>query len=250
MVSAREATTDFHTAEPAEIITQIMADDARFVIETLGEINAGKVDSAFQGRLNLDQIGVLGHSMGGAVAYNLAIHDSRVKAAINLDGRVYITPKDHQKIAPFLMLASDAFYVSFRDRSSLLKSFDEMTEKDQQNALLMYGNKETYQEAYARDYQNMLGLIEVLEASGNLFMIEGCEHMKFTDIGIFIGDRRLRELLGIGGKADPVICLEITRAVTLAFFDRYLKGEPGASLESTVNKYPELEQVDLKKPQR
>jgi len=74
---------------------------------------------------------------------------------------------------------------------------------------------------------------------------EGSDHMKFTDIGLFIGSRRLRELINISGKTDPVRCLEITEAVTLAFFDQYLKGETQVSLEYLTKKYPELKKVDL-----
>lgn len=74
--------------------------------------------------------------------------------------------------------------------------------------LLMYGTEKEYQEAYNKDYQNTTGLIEVLEASGNLFTIEGSSHMKFTDIGLFIG--------------VP------------------LKGKTSHSLDSLVEKYPEL----------
>lgn len=248
IVSSKEATTDFNTTEPAEIITQIMADDARFVIDELGEMNGGKISSMFEGRLNLDQIGIIGHSVGGAVAYNLAINDSRVKAAINLDGRVYVTPKDSANIAPFLMLASDTFHVTLRDRKSLLKEFDELTGEEQQNILFMYGSREIYQEAYNKDYQNTIGLIEVLDASGNLFTIAGSSHMKFTDIGLFIGAPQLRELIGIGGKTDPARCLEITRAITLTFFDEHLKGKASHSLDSLIEEYPELKRVDLKEP--
>ncbi len=112
IVSHKEATTSFNTAYPAEIITQIMADDAEFVLEELGEMNEGKIDSIFQGKLNLDAIGVIGHSVGGAVAYNLAINDSRVKAAIDLDGIVFITPKgDSKNMVPFLMLANDKYHI-------------------------------------------------------------------------------------------------------------------------------------------
>lgn len=64
--------------------------------------------------------------------------------------------------------------------------------------------------------------------------------MKFTDIGLFIGVPQLRELIGIGGKTDPVRCLEITKAVTLTFFDQHLKGENKDTLEYLVKKYPEL----------
>lgn len=248
IVYHKEATTDFQSADPAEIITQIMADDAGFVIEELEEMNEGNIGTMFAGRLNLDAIGAIGHSVGGAAAYNLALNESRVKAAINLDGRVYITPdEDSHSIAPYLMLAGDTFHLqTIQAQKSLMKDFDEMTDEEQKLMLSMYRSKEAYQEAYHTDTQNVLGLVEVLKASGNLFTIEGSDHMKFTDIGLFIGVRQLRELINIRGKTDPARCLEITSALTLAFFDQHLMGKTGDALGFLIEKYPELKQVDLK----
>jgi len=248
VVSHKEATTDFKAVEPAEIITQIMADDSKFVIDKLGEMNDGRIDSIFQGRLDLENIGAIGHSVGGAVTYNLAIDDSRVKAAIDLDGVVFVTPNgDPEDVAPFLMLASDGYHLqAIRDRQSLMRKLEELPAEERSMLLSIYGSEQAYRDAYNGAQQNLIGLTEVLEVSGNLFTIEGSDHMKFTDIGLFIGDRRLRELINIRGKTDPARCLEITEAVTVAFFDEHLKGESGDTLESLVHKYPELKQVDLK----
>lgn len=250
VVSNKEATTFFKADESLEIITQIMADDSKFVIEYLSEMNEGKIDSIFRGKINLDEIGAIGHSLGGAVAYHLAINESRVKAAINLDGRVYSSPKeDSTRIAPVLMLANDKFHVqSLQNRESLLKKFEELPEEEQQIMIseFMYGSKEAYNEAYNKATQIAIELTNILKASGNLFTIEGSEHMKFTDIGLFIGSGRLRELMGIGGKTEPKRCLEITKALTAGFFDEYLKGEDKHSFKSLVQRYPELKNVDLK----
>ncbi len=229
IVSAHEATTNFDTPEPAEPITQIMAEDDRFVIDRLAAMNSGAIAPAFQGKLNLDAIGVIGHSVGGAVAYNLAINDRRVKAAINLDGVVYITPKTTKGMAPFLMLANDRFHIqAIEKRESLLKKLDS-----------------TDAAAYNRAQRNIKGLASVLKTSGNLYTIEGSDHMKFTDIGLFIGSPWLRELLQIGGKTDPSRCLEITQALTVAFFDHHLKGERGEVLRTVANTFPELKKVIL-----
>ena len=247
IVSHQEATTDFNTPEPAQIITQIMADDAKFVIDRLTEMNNGQIDSVLMGKLDLEKIGVIGHSVGGAVAYNLAINDPRVKAAINLDGAVYIHPKDPQAVAPFLMLASDTFHIqTIQNGKPLMKTWDEMDEIDRKIAVDIHGSREAYEQAYHTSQQNVIGLTEVLQSSGNLFTIEGSDHMKFTDIGLFIGVRQVRELIGIRGKIDPARCLEITKAVTLAFFDEHLKGKSRDPLESLVEKNPELKKIDAK----
>ena len=248
IVSAKDATRDFNSADPAEIITQIMADDAEFVIKTLGEMNEGKIESVFAGRLNLDEIGVMGHSVGGAVAYNLAINDSRVKAGIDLDGTVFVAPPaDLKQVAPFLMLANDKYHIQMiQNRQTLMKKFAEMDELDQKITLETYGSEQAYKDAYEELSQNIIGLTEVLKEFGSLFTIEGSDHMKFVDVGLFIGLRPLREGIGIGGKTDPVRCLEITKAVTLAFLEQHLKGETHASLESVLKAYPELKRIDLK----
>ena len=245
IVTAHEATTNFDTPEPAEPITQIMADDDRFVIQKLGEMNEGNISPAFKGKLNLNAIGVIGHSVGGAVAYNMAINDSRVKAAINLDGVVYITPKNAGHIAPFLLLANDRYHVqAIKKRESLMKKFDS-TPESQQEMRDIYGSKKAYEAASNKAQQNSIGLATVLKASGSLYTIDGSDHMKFTDIGLFIGGRRLRELVQIGGDTDPARCLEITQALTVAFFDEHLKGRPADALTSLVKTYPELQRVAL-----
>ena len=250
IVTAQEATTNFNTPEPAAPITQIMADDDKFVIESLGKMNKGKknkgrIAPAFQGRLNLDEIGVIGHSVGGAVAYNMAINDRRVKAAINLDGTVYITPNGSRGIASFLMLANDKYHVqAIESRKNLMETFNS-TPQRQQEMRDMYGSKKAYEAAYHTAQQNISGLADVLKASGDLYTIDGSDHMKFTDIGLFIGSQWLRGLIQIGGKTEPRRCLEITQALTVAFFDQHLKGQPAEAVTSLVKTFPELKKVNL-----
>ena len=251
IVLAREATTNFDTPEPAAPITQIMADDDAFVIDALTRMNAGEageageIDPAFAGKLNLDEIGVMGHSVGGAVAYNMAIHDSRVKAAINLDGVVYVTSQTGQPIAPFLMLANDQYHLqALARRTSLMETFDD-TPDGQQAMRDFYGSPAAYHAAYQQAQQNLNGLADVLKASGNLFTIAGSDHMKFADVGLFIGSAWLREQIQIRGATDPARCLEITQALTVAFFDQHLKGQPAPTLDTVAKRYPELRRVAL-----
>jgi dienelactone hydrolase len=243
IVTAHEATTNFDTPEPAEPITQIMAQDDQFVITALGSIN--QTDPAFKGKLDLKSIGVMGHSVGGAVAYNLAINNPRVHAAINLDGSVYIKPKNNTAIAPFLMLANEQYHVqAIKARESLVQKFDS-TPEGLKAMLEIYGSKRTYEAAYKNAQENMEGLADVLQRSGNLYTITGSDHMKLTDIGLFFGSEWLRELLQIRGRTDPSRCLEITEALTVAFFDRHLKHQSARTLTKLLEIYPELRKVDL-----
>jgi hypothetical protein len=238
VVTAQEATTNFDVPEPAQPITQIMADDGRFVIDQLAELN--DTDPQLRGKLNLDAIGVIGHSVGGAMAYNMAINDKRVKAAIDLDGVVYVTPTDSDSMAPFLMLAGDGDHVrAIENNESLMKRVESS----------MGGapgpSDDKHIEGLAVAERNAQGLGRVLRASGNAYTIVGSDHMKFTDIGLFIGSGRLRELMQIRGTTAPARCLEITQALSAAFFDSILKGQPVAGLDSLTVRYPELKKVRI-----
>lgn len=242
IISHKDATTDFNVADPAEVITQIMAEDVQFVVSQLDAMNAGEIASIFHSRMNLEQLGVIGHSVGGAVAYNLALNDSRVKAAVNLDGVVYVTP--HDQAAPFLMLASDGAHArAMQNGESLMKPLEDLSAEEQEMQMMMYGSAENYQEVYFKAQQNLTGLLGVLRTSGDLFTIKGSDHMKFTDIGLFIGDPRLRALLQIRGETDPAQVLAITRDLTRMFFDQRLKGEP-QEVENLLQAYEQLIRMD------
>ena len=243
IIMSREATTNFDTPEPAEPITQIMAQDAQFVITALSKIN--QTDPVFKQKLDLDNIGVMGHSVGGAVAYNLAINDPRVKAAINLDGSVYVKPKTNQAIAPFLMLANDQYHVqNIKAREPLIQKFDS-TPEGVQSMLEVYGSKRSYEITYKKAHENIEGLAGVLQSSGDIYTITGSDHMKLTDIGLFFGSQWLRQLLQIRGQTAPSRCLEITEALTVAFFDRHLNHQSAAKLTVLFKTYPELKRVSL-----
>jgi len=77
--------------------------DAQFVVEYLEKLTQMS-NSQFYRKLNLDKLGVLGHSHGGAVALDLCARDARVKAGIDMDGwtkTITITPELNK---PFLFL--------------------------------------------------------------------------------------------------------------------------------------------------
>jgi dienelactone hydrolase len=58
--------------------------DARFTLDRLAELNVG--DGPLAGRLDLDRVGIMGHSLGGLTATQACVADSRLKACVNLDG--------------------------------------------------------------------------------------------------------------------------------------------------------------------
>jgi len=57
------------------------------VVGELARLNM-EANSPFAGRIDLARIGVVGHSMGGASAFLIAEHDSRVKTSVLLDATI------------------------------------------------------------------------------------------------------------------------------------------------------------------
>ena len=70
--------------EPSAIRVDERAADIRFLIDRLSELDSG--DGLFAGRLDLNHIGVMGHSRGGHTAARAAATDIRIVACINVDG--------------------------------------------------------------------------------------------------------------------------------------------------------------------
>lgn len=85
---------------------ELWADDTKEVIQKLFKIN--EADSLLTGAMDLDNIGVFGHSVGGAVAGELAFNNKSIKAGINLDGFQFGNLINHQVQIPFMFVSSNS----------------------------------------------------------------------------------------------------------------------------------------------
>jgi predicted dienelactone hydrolase len=63
--------------------------DTRSAVDEIERIASGERRTPFAGRLDLDRLGVLGMSFGGATAGVFCVEDRRCKAGLNLDGFQY-----------------------------------------------------------------------------------------------------------------------------------------------------------------
>ena len=68
---------------------QVWNADTRAVVDEIERIASGERPTPFAGRLDLDRLGVLGMSFGGAAAGVFCVEDRRCKAGLNLDGFHY-----------------------------------------------------------------------------------------------------------------------------------------------------------------
>ncbi|PEB75307.1 carboxylic ester hydrolase [Bacillus thuringiensis] len=68
---------------------KLWEEDVSFVLNQIEKLNENDETGFFTGRLDTSRIGMFGHSYGGATAAQILAKDSRVKAAINMDGTLY-----------------------------------------------------------------------------------------------------------------------------------------------------------------
>jgi len=80
------------------------ADDILYTMNLLEKWND---EGWLHDKLDLERIGVFGHSVGGGTAGNVAIRDSRVKAAANLDGIQWGKMIDTVYQIPYLYVSAD-----------------------------------------------------------------------------------------------------------------------------------------------
>ena len=94
--------------------------DTRLVLDRLSSFPSTSLAGRLAARIDLNRMGVFGHSMGGVTAGEFCVEDRRCRAGLNLDGiPQYGTMIDKRLQRPFLMVysarpgrrgASDAIY--------------------------------------------------------------------------------------------------------------------------------------------
>ena len=95
------------TAEPSltKESLQIWTDDMIYALDEIERMNAGK--SIFKNKLDLEKIGIMGMSFGGATAGQLCLKDARCKAGISLDGFQFGDTIAESIEKPFMFLQAE-----------------------------------------------------------------------------------------------------------------------------------------------
>jgi len=87
----------------------IWVDDSRYLMNQLEEINSGIIETPLTRKIDLNKIGAMGQSFGGATAGQLCLLDKRVKAGINLDGFQFGDVYNNNINKPFMLIQSTSF---------------------------------------------------------------------------------------------------------------------------------------------
>jgi len=84
------------------------AEDIGFVLDELERVNVG--NGFLAGALDLEQVGIMGFSKGGAAAGQFCVTDARCKAGINLTGFMYGDIVDVNLVQPFMFVSEEELW--------------------------------------------------------------------------------------------------------------------------------------------
>jgi len=179
------------------------------IARTLDELESMEQDSGvwfLSGQVDLEQVGVFGHSTGGGAVVEFCLTDERCQAIFGMD--IWAEPAEPEVLElhlgqPTLSMLSEGWY---------------------------YPNEPD------RNYDLIGTLAERAESNVDEIALIGTRHYDFTSLPLLTP---LAAQLGLKGPIPGTLGLEIINAESVAFFDKYLKGDNSINLEKITNKYPE-----------
>jgi len=198
---------------------QTWTSDVRFVIDRLEALNEAGPSGVLTGRMDLSRIGYVGASFGGSVVVQALLDEPRIKAGVAQDGKPYFSDRTLTELRrPLMYMQSAAPYIASTDaqlaRWGLTAAQFKIAEQDH----------------YARQMRLFSS------ANGPIYnvFIRRTNHVTFSDLYLIIGFPD-PELMNIR-RAHRII-----NDYTVAFFERYLNGEPNLLVDGhTPGPYQEV----------
>lgn len=184
--------------------------DTRYVLDALTRLDRGTRTGAFSGMLDLDHVGMFGHSLGGATAAATMLIDRRLDAGLDMDGLLFGKVAVAGLKKPFMLFSADP---GFRHRPNLSRFWGHLR-----------GHR------YAVDFT-------------------GAAHFAFSDLVFLVpqlaGTReaaaqaRIRPLVG---TVSPRVAYPAERAYVLAYFDQALRGK--GPVPTRIGSFPGVRATD------
>ncbi|OOC55744.1 MULTISPECIES: alpha/beta hydrolase family protein [Nocardiopsis] len=227
-----------YSADVAREVIAVRSEDVGLVLDGLTELaGGGSPDASGQEppaglgeALDMDAVGMFGHSAGGFTAAEVMLVDDRVDAGINMEGSIGYH-------------VGDEVWAESNLRGT-----------DRPFALLTAGLSGSARKPHHSGYSP--GYRMFVEASSahvlELYMADG-EHMSYTDQQWILpaieeyhhpgGDAWRNLVSGAIGTVDPEGSVRTQRAHVTAFFDTHLRGQDTPVLDGPSPDFPEMEFV-------
>lgn len=180
--------------------------DVKLTLNELEKLNANDIGSSFYGKLDLSNIGLLGHSTGGGGDVSLALEDTRIKAIVGMDA--WVEPIDKANIekglkVPTLFLRSEQWKVGANNK-------------------------------------NLIHLIDKSTGPISLYQINGINHADFTMVYRY---SPLTKYMKLSGKLDGGTSSSIQKDFIDNFFDQYLKDKQSIDINKIAKKWKQVKKI-------
>lgn len=191
-----------------KVVFPTWTDDGSYTIDKIEELNKtpGQI---FYHRLDTSNLGIFGWSFGGAASVQMSIDEPRVKAAVDQDGQLFGSAREKGTTKPLMLMHHGA--KDTVDKPEQQPVLDELVAlvDSWDKSLLAHSTNDWYDVTIAKT-----------------------QHGNFSD---FVLGRPAKP-----DETDPRRAHAIIIAYTMAFFDKYLRGEPSDLLNTVPSKFPEV----------
>ncbi|WP_433271249.1 alpha/beta hydrolase family protein [Actinosynnema sp. CS-041913] len=177
------------------LLPPVRSADVSFLLDRLT-----RPSSPWSWLIDRTRIGMAGHSIGGYSTPTAMVDDQRIRAGVDMDGRLWSPIPASGIDRPFLFLGRESQYTPAGPDKTWAESWPNLT-------------------SWKR-------WISVATAG----------HASFTDVGV-LGEQLG---LGEPGLLDGLRGMELTRAYVTAFFDKHLRGGHQPLLDGPVADHPEI----------
>jgi dienelactone hydrolase len=177
-------------------VANVWATDAEFVIRTLA------ASPPQIGALDFEHVAYIGHSMGGAAAFEACRQDSSCGAAVDMDGTLWTDVRITGVAAPSLLLQDD-----------------------------QSGECDAFCQRAAPDFDKAMAA-----ENAQRFAIAGSRHMNYSDLGLMWGPANALVL----GAIDAQRMTLVTRDIVRSFLDVHVRNAAAETFTTATGRYSEL----------
>ena len=201
------------------------SEDLRFVLTELQRLNQDQ-DSRLFGKLDMNRVGAIGHSFGGAASVAAAQRDERILCAADLDGLLWEIGLNAPPSKPVMLFETSL--IEFKMSNYPLKPSVEF---------LQSGNLTLDEYHRFRRYKmrQLSALNRITEAGGVMVKYPGADHLAFSDYTLIGGVS--------AGKVDAQRAHFVINTYVRAFLDEHLRGTSSDLLRNPSLDFPEINVV-------
>lgn len=197
-------------------IIPYLAQDVVFTLDRLAALNQSDPNGILTGRMDLGRTGAFGVSLGGITGAESCRIDPRLRACLLMDAPMPLSVVEEGLRQPTMWITREAKYMRLeRERSG--------------------GWSEEEINAHQA---SMRAVYDSLPVEGYFVQVPGIFHIDYTDAPSW---SPIFAWLSVTGPNGIQRSHDILNAYSVAFFDRYLKGQLEAGFDQLVERYPDVQ---------